>query len=78
MRQQVLWSREENQEAFQVMQDQGVELVVPPQDEIQSFKQLVQDSIPELVGQAFSRESFEQVQLHLSNFRQQQVKSDAP
>ena len=78
MRQQVLQSREDNQEAFQVMQDHGVELIVPPQDEIQSFKQLVQDSIPELVGQAFSRESFEQVQLHLSNFRQQQVKSDAP
>ncbi len=70
-RKQSLQNREENQEAIKVMEANGVELVVPMQEEIESFKQLVRDSIPELVGKAFSEQSFEMVQTHLQIFRHQ-------
>ncbi len=76
VRQQVLQSRQDNREAFQIMQDQGVELVIPPQEEIQSFRELVRESIPELVGKAFSQEAFDLVHLHLDAFRQRQTATD--
>lgn len=71
LRQQWLQNRQENEEALQVMQKNGLERVVPPKGEIQGFEQLVQDSLPELVGRAFSQEAFDQVQKHLADFRQQ-------
>ena len=77
MHQQTLQNRKENQEAVKVMQDQGLELVTPPTSEIQSFKDLVQESIPELVGTAFSQESFALIQKHLADFRTQST-SDEP
>jgi TRAP-type C4-dicarboxylate transport system substrate-binding protein len=78
MQQQVIQSRLDNQEAFQVLQNQGLELVDPLQEEIQSFKDLVQESIPELVGKAFSKESFDLLLAHLAAFRQHPKSTDAP
>ncbi len=64
-------NRKENEEALQVMQSQGLGLVVPPPDEVRSFEELVEESLPELVGRAFSQEAFDQVQKHLAEFRRQ-------
>lgn len=70
LRQQWVHNRRENGEALQVMQSHGVQLVVPPESEIHSFEQLVQDCLPELVGKAFSQEAFDLVKSHLADFRQ--------
>ena len=72
-RAQSLQNREENEEAVKVMEAHGLKLVVPMQEEIESFKQLVRDSIPELVGTAFSQQSFEMVNTHLRDFRRQRA-----
>ena len=72
-RAQSLQNREENEEAVEVMEAHGLKLVVPMQEEIESFKQLVRDSIPELVGKAFSNQSFEMVNTHLRDFRRQRA-----
>lgn len=72
-RKQSLQNRKENEEAVQVMKANGLELVVPMQEEIESFEQLVRDSIPELVGKAFSQQSFEMVHTHLGDFRRQRA-----
>lgn len=71
MGQMNLQNRQDNEQALQVMLDHGVELVEPPPAEIQTFKQLVEESKPELVGKAFSQESFDLVQKHLAEYRQQ-------
>ncbi|MBI2505162.1 MAG: TRAP transporter substrate-binding protein DctP [Candidatus Latescibacteria bacterium] len=75
LRQQLLQNRKENAEALKVLQANGLELVTPPPDEIQGFEQLVRDSLPELVGQAFTQEAYDLVQAHLSSFRQQDPKA---
>ena len=72
-RKQSLQNRRENEEALKVMEAHGLKLVVPMQDEIESFKQLVRDSMPELVGKAFTEQSFEMVNTHLQDFRRQRA-----
>ena len=62
-------SRADNVEALEVIVDQGLELVTPPQEEIEEFQLLVHEALPELLDTAFSRESFDLVRSHLSEFR---------
>lgn len=71
MLQQITQSRQENTEALQVMRDQGIEFVSMPATEVQAFKTLVDESVPELVGKALSQQSYDQIKSHLRNFRQQ-------
>lgn len=71
MLQQISKSRQENTEALQVMRDQGIEFVSMPATEVQAFKTLVDESVPELVGKALSKQSYDQIKNHLRNFRQQ-------
>ena len=78
MLQQVAQSRRDNGEALNVLQAQGLQLVDPIEKEIQSFKDLVRESTPELVGKAFSKESYDLVKAHLSTFRQRSTPSNAP
>ena len=78
MHQQASQNRHDNEEALKVLQAQGLQLVDPLEKEIQSFKDLVRESTPELVGKAFSQESFDLVQAHLSTFRQRSPPPNAP
>ncbi|NKB67254.1 MAG: ABC transporter substrate-binding protein [Candidatus Latescibacteria bacterium] len=69
MRQQMEQSRKDNLEAIEVMRANGLEFVAPDPDELATFKQLVRESTPELVGNAFSTQAYEQIQQHLATFR---------
>lgn len=71
MLQQITKSRQENTEALQVMRDQGIEFVAMSATEVQAFKTLVDESVPELVGTALSQQSYDQIKSHLRNFRRQ-------
>ena len=62
-------SRKDNEEALAVMEQQGLVRVEPPAKEIDAFRDLVDDSMPELIGNAFSHESFVLVQKHLAEYR---------
>ena len=63
-------SRQDNEEAMQVIIDQGIIKVEPLEEEIQSFIDLVVESRPELVGHAFSQEAYDLVNQHLTSFRE--------
>ncbi len=62
-------SRSDNVEALQIMQHQGVIAVTCPPAAVASFKQLVEESKPDLIGHAFSNEAQEHVQRHLAEYR---------
>ena len=62
-------SRADNADAMQVMSDHGLEFVTLPDDEIDRFRMLVDESLPELVGKAFSKEAFDAVGRHLASYR---------
>ena len=76
MSQQNLISRRENKEALQVIRDQGIESVALPNNEIQAFKTLVDESLPDLLGKALSQESYDHVLKHLKNFRRSHLPSE--
>jgi TRAP-type C4-dicarboxylate transport system substrate-binding protein len=63
-------TRQENQEAIQVMEKQGVQLVTPPQDQVAEFKRLSDNAIAQLVGHAFSKKVLEDVTARLETYRQ--------
>ena len=54
---------------MQIMSDHGLEFVTPPDEEIDRFRMLVDESLPELIGKAFSREAFDAVGGHLARYR---------
>ena len=70
IRAQMELSRVDNEDALVVMEQQGLIRVIPPDSEIESFKDLVAESMPDLLGSAFSQESYELVQNYLAEFRQ--------
>jgi TRAP-type C4-dicarboxylate transport system substrate-binding protein len=63
-------TRQENQEAIQVMQKQGIQLVTPPQDQVTEFKRLSDNAIIQLTGRTFSKKVLEEFTAHLENYRQ--------
>ena len=69
LRAQAESSRKDNEESLAVMAQQGLVRVEPPAKEIEAFRDLVDDSMSELVGNAFSRDSFELIQKHLADYR---------
>ena len=69
MRAQMADSRQQNEEALQVLEQQGLIRVVPPEEEVRGFQALVDDSMPELLDNAFSKMSAEMVQQHLATLR---------
>ncbi len=70
IRAQMEKSRVDNEDALAVMEQQGLIRVIPPDSEIESFKDLVADSLPDLLDSAFSQESYDLVQSYLAEFRQ--------
>jgi len=68
-------SRKDNEESLAVMAQQGLVRVEPPAKEIEAFRDLVDESMSELVGNAFSRESFELIQKHLADYRSARAES---
>jgi TRAP-type C4-dicarboxylate transport system substrate-binding protein len=63
-------TRQENQEAIQVMEKHGVQLVTPPQDQVAEFKRLSDTAVTQLVDHAFSKKVLEDLTAHLDNYRQ--------
>jgi TRAP-type C4-dicarboxylate transport system substrate-binding protein len=63
-------TRQENQEAIQVMEKHGVQLLTPPQDQVAEFMQLSDNAITQLVGHTFSRKVLEDLTAHLETYRQ--------
>lgn len=63
-------SRQDNEEALQVMYAQGIAKVEPREEDIASFHDLVTASTPELVGSAFTQEAYDLVNLHLATYRE--------
>ncbi len=70
MRAQMASSRLQNREALQVLEQQGLVRVVPPEKEIRGFQALVDESMPELVDHAFSKTAADLVQDHLATLRE--------
>ena len=68
-------SRDDNEEARREIATEGVETVYPTPADVDFFRQLVKDSLPELKGRAFSVESHELVARHLHEFRQRSVRA---
>jgi TRAP-type C4-dicarboxylate transport system substrate-binding protein len=69
-------SRTENQEAIQVMRDQGIEEIHPSAEAIEAFRHLVKEAQRDLVGKAFSQEAYDQVSIHLEAYRSQNIPTD--
>lgn len=69
MRDEVAHNREQNAESLQILELQGLTRVVSPEAEIRRFQALVDESMIELTGSAFSRESADLVQMHLRTLR---------
>ena len=70
MREQMASSRVQNQEALEVLEQQGLVRVLAPEEEIRGFRALVDESMPELVDTAFSKTAADLVQLHLATLRE--------
>jgi TRAP-type C4-dicarboxylate transport system substrate-binding protein len=62
-------TRQENQEAIQVMQKHGVQLVTPPQDQVAEFKRLSDNAVTQLAGHAFSKKVLDDLTAHLAHYR---------
>lgn len=69
MKQLSIYSRKENEEAIAVMKANGLEFVTPREEEVANFHSLVEETISELAGKAFSRRSLDIVQGHLHDYR---------
>ena len=76
MRRLALLTREENSAAIQVMLDNGLEMVTPLPADVKTFADLVEASIPELVGKSVSQETYDRVHNHLEIFRQQRMQTE--
>ena len=63
-------TRKENQEALQVMEKHGVQLLTPPKDQVVEFKRLSDSAIAQLVDHAFSKKVLEDITTHLEHYRQ--------
>lgn len=63
-------TRQENQEAIQVMEKHGVQRVTPPQDQVAEFKRLSDSAIAQLAGHTFSKKVLEDLTAHLVTYRQ--------
>ncbi len=66
-----LRGRGDNEEALRVMRAEGLQPVTPSEAEVASFRSLVEESRPELVGRAFSAPVYEKILRHLAEFRRQ-------
>ena len=75
MREQMTFSRKQNDEALLVLEQQGLIRVVPPEEEVRGFRALVDEAMPELIDHAFSRESFDLVVSHLAEHRRRRQPS---
>ncbi|MFC1525355.1 TRAP transporter substrate-binding protein DctP [Candidatus Latescibacterota bacterium] len=62
-------SRGENEEALRVLDEEGLGRVAPGPAQIEEFRDLVQQCLPELIGEAFSRQSYDLVLSHLAAYR---------
>jgi TRAP-type C4-dicarboxylate transport system substrate-binding protein len=62
-------TRKENQEALQVMEKHGVQIVTPPQDQVAEFKRLSDTAMTHLVGQSFSKRVLDEIIAHLEDYR---------
>ncbi len=64
-----LRGRGDNEEALRIMRAEGLQPVVPTEADVASFRSLVEESRPELVGRAFSAPVYERILRHLGDFR---------
>jgi len=71
-------SRKDNEEALQVMEREGLTRVTPEAAGIATFHELVRQSIPELVGEAFTTEAYDLIQHHLAEYRSGDQKATGP
>jgi len=62
-------TREENEEAIKVMEQHGVTLVTPPQDQVAEFKRMSDTAMARLIGHAFSQKVVDEVTAHLETYR---------
>jgi TRAP-type C4-dicarboxylate transport system substrate-binding protein len=70
MRKLSVETRDQNLEAVTVMKAHGLEFVAPLESGIKDFESLVDETIVELAGKAFSRQSLTLVNQYLGEFRQ--------
>jgi TRAP-type C4-dicarboxylate transport system substrate-binding protein len=64
-------TRKENQEAIQVMEKHGVQIVTPPEDQVAEFKRLSDKAIADLRGEVFSDQVLTDLTSHLEDYRQE-------
>ena len=76
MRQLSVDSRDENAESLAVMKANGLEFVAPQETGIEEFESLVDETIAELEGKAFSLQSLTLVNQHLGEYRRRRDSSE--
>jgi TRAP-type C4-dicarboxylate transport system substrate-binding protein len=62
-------TRRENQEAIRVMQNNGVKIVAPPNDEVAEFKRLSEAALSHFTNQTFSKKAWEDATANLEAYR---------
>ncbi len=61
--------RQENQEAMQVMIDQGIKIIVPSPDQVAEFKDVSTRAVQRLEGDTFSKKIRDEVTAHIETYR---------
>ncbi len=62
-------TRRENQEAIKVMQNNGVKIVTPPQDQVAEFKRLSEKALSHFTNQTFSKKALADATAYLEAYR---------
>jgi TRAP-type C4-dicarboxylate transport system substrate-binding protein len=62
-------TRRENQEAIKVMQNNGVKIVTPPQDQVAEFKRLSEKALSHFTDRTFSKKALADATAYLEAYR---------
>jgi len=62
-------TRRENQEAIKVMQNNGVKIVTPPQDQVAEFKRLSEKALSHFTDRTFSKKALADATAYLAAYR---------
>jgi len=68
-------SREDNQKALQIMQENGLQMVHVPEENLEEFYRAAKKARESLVGKLYSRELLERVETALAEFREKEEQS---
>lgn len=68
-------TRKDNNEAFEVMAQEGIQFVELPPQELARFQKITHEAMEAITGEVFSRAIFDKMEQHLAEFRGKGVTS---